>query len=66
MAGVSIPAGRPSAQTKLLLLHLILSLPILTLLYATGGRSAIPPEYMLSSLIFILYEVTSTFSTCLS
>ena len=48
------PARHLPAKAKLLLLDLTLAIPILTLLYATAGRPAIPPEDLFRSLIAML------------
>jgi hypothetical protein len=48
------PARHLPAKAKLLILDLTLALPILTLLYASDGRPAIPPEDLLRSLIAML------------
>ena len=43
VAKVSEPARHLPAKAKLLLLDLTLALSILALLYAVGGRPAVPP-----------------------
>lgn len=54
------PGRHLPAKAKLLLLDLTLALPILALLYATGGRPALPPEQLLRSLIaMMLCGITS-------
>jgi hypothetical protein len=59
-AKVPEPNRHLPAKAKLLLLDLTLAVPILALLYATGGCPAIPPEDLLRSLIaMMLCEVTS-------
>ena len=54
------PVRHLPAKAKLLLLDLTLALPILAVLYAAGGRPAIPPEDLLRSLLaMLLCGVTS-------
>lgn len=48
------PVRHLPAKAKLLILDLTLALPILTLLYASDGRPAIPPENVFRSLIAML------------
>ena len=49
--GLTEPSRHLHAKAKLLLLDLTLAIPILALLYATDGRTAVPPEDLLRSLL---------------
>jgi hypothetical protein len=51
---VPIPARHQHVQAKLRLLDLTRAVPLLAVLYATGGRPAVPPEDLFRALIAML------------